>query len=212
MKYLDEQNKVQYVTLYHITTLGASKAYTTFEVPDTSKNIRFQIDTGASCDVLSWQDYISVTRDKQASLLAETKKILVMHNKTKVIRKGSAQSLLQRNGHTYKVHLFVIPGLATPLLSFKSSQQLGLVRIVDSDHLHMVTQQPIFPTATGNHKDTDQSSYDTSNDSILLDFKVVFEGLDCLPGHYSIRLDDNAASVVHALRRAPVALKVGSQS
>ncbi|XP_062519180.1 uncharacterized protein K02A2.6-like [Corticium candelabrum] len=59
----------------------------------------------------------------------------------------------------------------------------------------------------GNHEDTDQSSNDTSNDLILLEFKAVFDGLSCLPGHYSIRLDDNAVPVIYAPRRAPVALR-----
>ena len=149
-----------------------------------------------------------MTGDKQAGKFAETKTILIVHNKTKVIPRGSADILLQRNRHTYKVRLLVIPGSAAPLLSLKSSQQLGLVRTVDSDHLHMVTQQPVLPRTTGNHKDTNQSSNDTSNDPILLEFKVVFEGLGCLPGHYFIRLDGNTVvPVVHAHHTAPVALK-----
>ena len=51
-----------------------------------------------------------MTGDKQAGKLEEAKAVLVMHNKTKMIPRGSAEILLQKNGHTYKVRLLVIPG------------------------------------------------------------------------------------------------------
>ena len=57
IKYVDKQNEIQYVALNHITISGTSKAYATFEVPDKLQKIRFQIDTGASCNVLSWQAF-----------------------------------------------------------------------------------------------------------------------------------------------------------
>ena len=42
VKYVDKQNEVAYVALNHITTSRTSKAYATFEVPDTLKKSDFK--------------------------------------------------------------------------------------------------------------------------------------------------------------------------
>jgi hypothetical protein len=60
----------------------------------------------------------------------------------------------------------------TPLLSLKSSQQLELIQIVDSDPIHTIKDQPV--------------NRFTVTDPILQEYLDVFEDLGCLAGDYKI--------------------------
>ena len=103
-----------------------------------------------------------------------------MHNKTQVSPKGSTWITLQRNGHTYRVNTLVVPGIATPLLSLKTSQQLGLVKIVDGDHLHTVVQQSMVPNTASRQPSSTETDGKMNNDPILEEYSDVFRGLGCL--------------------------------
>ena len=65
--------------------------------------------------------------------MTPTNAILVMHNKAQVRPKKSAWLIIEKNGHAYKANFTVVPEKVTPLLSLKSSQQMGLVKIMDCD-------------------------------------------------------------------------------
>ena len=100
---------------------------------------------------------------------------------------------MQRNGHTFRVHCHIVNENVTPLLSLKSSQQLGLIKIVDSHTVIIVTGQT--------------SSSNVLNDPVLRQCKDVFQGLGCLEGEYTIKLKPDAKPVVQPPRKAPVALR-----
>ena len=72
VKFGDEQKDIEYVELNHITPATQNKAFTTFKVLHTKEEIQFQIDTGASCNVLSFQDYVRATGDLHGEELSET--------------------------------------------------------------------------------------------------------------------------------------------
>ena len=163
--------------LNHITPATQNKAFDTFKVLHTKEEIQFQIETGASCNVLSFQDYVRATGDLHGEELSQTRTVLVMHNKTQVSPKGSTWITLQRNGHTYRVNTLVVPGIATPLLSLKTSQQLGLVKIVDGDHLHTVVQQSMVPNTASMQPSSTETDGKMNNDPILEEYSDVFRGL-----------------------------------
>ena len=89
---------------------------------------------------------------------------------------------MQQNGHMFRVHCHIVNGNVTPLLSLKSSQQLGLITIVDSDTVNVVTEQTL--------------SSNVLNDPVLRQYKDVFQGLGCLEGEYTIKLKPDAKPVV----------------
>ena len=67
VKYVEEQEEVEYVRLNVIDKAStARKAFTTFRAIGTNKDIKFQIDTGASCSVLSFKDYVRASGDRKA--------------------------------------------------------------------------------------------------------------------------------------------------
>lgn len=53
---------------------------------------------------MSMDDYVQVTGDKELKQLISTNVILVMHNKTQVLPKGSAWLLIERKGHVYNTN------------------------------------------------------------------------------------------------------------
>ncbi|KAL7883911.1 hypothetical protein SRHO_G00015690 [Serrasalmus rhombeus] len=56
---------------------------------------------------------------------------------------------------------------------------------------------------TADKKNTDNGDQDT----LMTEFKDVFEGLGCLPGEHKIHVDETVAPVVHACRKVPFALR-----
>ena len=48
----------------------------------------FEIDTGASCNILPFSDYIRATGDRQGIHISSTKATLTMHNNSKAVPMG----------------------------------------------------------------------------------------------------------------------------
>lgn len=48
---------------------------------------------------------------------------------------------------------------------------------------------------------------DTNNDTLLNEFRDIFEGMGCLPGEHKIHIDHQMAPVTHACRKVPFALR-----
>ena len=67
VKYVEEQEEVEYVRLNVIDIAStACKAFATFRAIGANEDVKFQIDTGASCNVLSFKDYARTTGDRKA--------------------------------------------------------------------------------------------------------------------------------------------------
>ena len=89
-----------------------------------------------------------------------------------------------------------------PLLSLVTSEQLGLVKIIDSD----------VATSADTSRDVRQVDVAPNNkpmekEEILYEYRNVFDGFDCLPGEYNVELDQNHTPVVRAPRRLPIAIR-----
>ena len=128
-----------------------------------------------------------------------TNVILVMQNKAQVRPKGSAWLIIERNGHAYKANFPVVLGKVTPLLSLKSSQQMGLVKIMDCD---TVTSQ----SSSTLKKQNDRLTV-VRTDEILRRYSDVLENLGCLRGEYSIELHKEATPSVNPPRKTPAPLR-----
>ena len=180
--------------------MDTTKAEVTFRI-NGKKDLAFQIDTGAACNVISAKDYVLATADRKFKEVAPTNVILVMHNKAQLRSKGSAWLIIERNGHAYKANFIVVPGTVTPLLSLKSSQQIGLVKIMDCD------------TVTSQSSSTPKGQNDwltvVRTDEILRRCIDVFENLGCLRGEYSIELHKEATPLVNPPRKMPAPLREG---
>ena len=108
---------------------------------------------------------------------------------------------MERNGHGYKVQFLIVDNCEVPLLSLVTSEQLGLVKIIDID----------LAASTDAPRDVRQVNVIPNNkpmakEKILREYRDVFDCLGCLPGEYNIEVDRNHTPIVHAPRRLPIAI------
>ena len=167
-----------------------------------TKDVSFQIDTGATCNVMPFSMYKHVTRDFEGRQLESTKSVLMMHNKSRVFPRGTVSLQLDRNGHGYKVKFLIVDNCEVPLLGLVTSEQLSLVKIIDCD----------ATTSTDTPCEVRQVNVTPNNkpmgkEKILHEYRDVFEGLGCLPGEYNITVDQSYTPVVHRPRRLPIAIR-----
>ena len=69
-------------------------------------DVVFEVDTGASCNVLPFLDYVMVTGDLLGRQMQATRAHLTMHNDTREAPIGKVILLAERNGHRLKVHFY----------------------------------------------------------------------------------------------------------
>ena len=126
----------------------------------------------------------------------------MMHNKSRVFPRGTVSLQLDRNGHGYRVKFLIVDNCEVPLLSLVTSEQLSLVKIMDSD----------ATTGTDTPREVRQVNVTPNNkpmekEEVLHEYRDVFEGLGCLPGEYNITADQSYTPVVHAPRRLPITIR-----
>ena len=93
-------------------------------------------------------------------------------------------------GQTFRVKFYIVDVKASPVLSAETCKELNLVKRV-----HEISQQNI-------NKQFSNKLIDIKND-----YPELCEGLGCLPGKYSIKLQQGANPVIHPPRKVPIALK-----
>ena len=117
---------------------------------------------------------------------------LVMHDHSRRKELGFARLRVEHNGS--KHNFVIVDQKVTPLLGLKSSQSMGLVKIMVSG----------VDTTDNNINAVPEN---VSSDSVLSPFADVFQGVGCLPGEYNIQLDKEGHPMVHPPRRVPVPKK-----
>ena len=166
-----------------------------------SASVTFQIDPGSSANILPLQDYIRTTKDYSKANIVPKDITLVMHDRSKRKALGFARLKVAHKGSKHELNFVIVDQDVTPLLGLKSSQGMGLVKImvpgVDTS-VNNVVAAPKKESAV---------SENVTKDPLLILFADVFQGIGCLPGEYSIELSKDVQPVVHPPRRVPVPKK-----
>ena len=156
-----------------------------------SASVTFQIDTGSSANILPLQDYIRATKDFSKTNIVPKEITLVMHDHSKRKALGSARLKVEHKGNKHELNFVIVDQEVTPLLGLKSSQGMGLVKImvpgVDTPVNNVVAAPKIESAVSEN----------VTNDPVLSPFADVFQGIGCLPGEYNIQLNKDVQPVVH---------------
>ena len=118
---------------------------------------------------------------KRNPVLQPTSTKLKFYDGSLVTALGEYKAHCVYGGKPYNLDFKVIHDDQRPLLSGKTFQALGMIKI---DTVN--TTQPM---------------------DMIDQYKDVFEGLGCLEGDYHIELDSSVSPVQHVPRRVPVALK-----
>lgn len=171
-----------------LRTSESNKALVTFML--SGRAVKFQIDTGSTCNVLPFHLYAQITGDRNGRKL-KPGHTLVQHNLQEEKAKGKAMLNIEREGKEATLLFQIVEGPVQPLLSLAASERLGLVRIMASDTIHQVVH----------------ANLQVEDDPILKEYQDVFTGLGRLPEKHHISVDKTVRPVVHAPRKVPVAIR-----
>ncbi|XP_056109383.1 uncharacterized protein K02A2.6-like [Rhinichthys klamathensis goyatoka] len=142
------------------------------------KKVKFKLDTGAECNVLSLKTYNSLGITEKLS--KSTCKLLTYsgHQMSPV---GQNQLTCEYKGQKHIIQFQIVERDAPAILGRSTCQSLGLIQ-----RIHEVSVE---------------------NDDIMKNYEDLFSGLGCMPGYHHIQIDSSVKPVVHAPRKVPVALK-----
>ena len=153
--------------------------------------LKCQIDTGASCNIMSRKELHRLTNGKDP-LLKPTKTKLKQYDGATISPLGTCQ-ISCKVGESREILEFLIVDMdkraTATLLSASASVKLRIITV------NMVNKVVEIPDKT------------LTKEYIMEQYSDVFEGLGCLPGSYSIELDKTVHPVQYQPRKVPVAQK-----
>ena len=165
---------------------------------NNSTDMAFQLDCGATCNLLSLKEFSSIMENPKDLYLKKTSATLKMYNGTTMSPMGKSTLTCAKGEISKDVDFFIIDQDVRPLLGAETCQELNLIKVMVDDILD--------PETVNSVNDKPQTSVLTK-DRILKDYSDVFEGLGCMDGLYHMEVDDNVKPVIHPPRKVPVALR-----
>ena len=163
---------------------------------DEAQGIICQLDTGATCNVISLDDYCKITGEKNPKLQKSDVRLNLYDGSwMKPLGYTTVYTTLQ--GKRYKLGFQVVTTRIAqkPLLSANTCQKLNLLT-VNTDR-----------ASESVHSTTVDVNGGLTKDTIIADYADVFRGLGQFPGEHHIEIDKSAKPVQHQPRRVPVPLK-----
>ena len=168
---------------------------------NVNANIKFQLDCGATCNLLPLKDYARVMGDPDDLYIEKSKAKLTMYIGAVMYPVGKCKLKCTRDGSSHVLEFQVVDGDVRPLLSAESCQRLNFLKVLVKDPLHHVD------TVTQDSQYTPSTSKTVIDDDILIEYADVFEGFGCLTDPYHIGIDPAAQPVIHQPRKVPVTLR-----
>ncbi len=167
------------------------------------KDTTFQIDTGATCNVLKKSE---LTGTKYERRIKPTAQVLRMYNNSAINPMGKCKIQLQdpTTKKKYKVHFTIIKDEDAKhnLLGCSTVQSLGLIYAKSTEkstqHVERVSQVT---------KDNAPSQVGVTLHDIKTSYKDVFEGLGLLGPELHLEIDERAKPVQLPPRKVPESLK-----
>ena len=168
---------------------------------DSGNYIRFQIDSGAQCNVLPLKMYKRATKDVQMNDVTKCQSTILAFGGSRLTVVGEVRVRVWRGD--YKCILIcklVDSDKIRPILGRKACVGMKLIKYMDNDALHK-------PATRGAQVYAVEGAL-ISKAAITEKYATVFgDGIGELEGEYRIRLDDTVDPIQHAPRRVPVALR-----
>ena len=135
------------------------------------------MDTGSECDLLPLKVYKSITGDDTVKMLRKYNKSIVSYTGERKQIAGKISLPVRHKDRKNILTFNAINGDYQPILSLNKSIALGIVTLADREVLSLT----ISP----------------QSNTILGEYKDVFEGLGELPGEYKIITDERVKPKVH---------------
>ncbi|CAH1244320.1 Hypp7262 [Branchiostoma lanceolatum] len=169
-----------------------ANSYATMKVE--GKSVRFQLDLGATCNVMPRK----VLKKHNISYQVDTNhKTLTMYNDTSI--KSDGKTMLKminpRTKKKYFEKFVVIDGGGTPLLGSRSIQHGHRDGALQQNTSGSVQQKQVG------------QAYNARGPDRGIQSQGVFTGLGCLPGECHLEVDESIKPRIHPPRRVPVSIK-----
>ena len=159
--------------------------------------VPFQLDTGATVNILPEASLEEVYGEDSLSLLDNADVTLVMYNRTeeKPIGKKRVQVVNPRNRRKYREEFVVVKGKGKPLLGLGASEQMQLISVVRQNIMTIQSEEP------------SQSKPPLTTETILKEHADVFRGEEKLEGDLHREIDPHVPPVQLPTRKVPIAIK-----
>ena len=110
---------------------SANAIYANMMIHD--KTVSFQLDSGATTNCMSLDEYVRITDDKKKKNLTKTEKKLTMYNGSEVRPLGEIilDVTNPKNDNTYKVRFYILEGKFRPLLGFRAVRHMNLLNLLN---------------------------------------------------------------------------------
>ena len=176
----DESNELFIGMINLVNSIQNDEWIETISINNT--DIRFQLDTGAKCNVISRSTFektqLEIPMCKPDAPLRSYSGHII--NTVGVINLPCVYKENQ-----YNIRFNVVEMETQPVIGAQTCTELGLIKRINS--------------ITGESK--------ILSDNIEKEYADLFKGLGCLPGTHCIRVNEEVSPVVHAPRKIPIALK-----
>lgn len=143
------------------------------------KHVKFKLDTGAQANVIP---YSLLRRIGKKNILRPTNVKLSTYTGDIIPVKGKCNWTVKYKKKTHVLEFIVVKSDAKPILGINACEQMGLI-------------QRVMELSKSDKMD------------IFTEYADVFEGIGCLEGEHTIRIDENVIPRVHPPRKIPVTLR-----
>ena len=149
--------------------------------------VQCQLDTGATCNVMSFDKLCEIKQSGKPAMQPTTSK-LRLYEGSLVQALGECDLQCKYKVNQHLLNFKIISGSQQPLLSAETCTGMGLITVQVVNSINM--------------------SQATMPQDIFTKYKDVFEGLGCLPGEYHLEVDPSCRPVKHTPRRVAIPLKL----
>ena len=162
--------------------------------------LKFQIDTGAQCNVIPVHLYKAVTKDFHLKEVTTSDSFIISYGGQRIPVLGCTRIPVKRRHFVCKLDCKLIdaPDMR-PILGHKACIGMQLVAIKDSDMIH--------PPQAGLTVHCTRSVHLTQEEVIERYPDVFDENVGLLEGCYHIKINNSIVPTQHAPRRIPVAIR-----
>ena len=150
---------------------------------------KFQLDCGATVNVIPVPEYIKLFDDKELRNLEESKTSLVMYDKSKVIPVGKKiQTVINPvNNRSYQIEFQIVKHGCRSVLGARAIQMLNLISL-NTENISAVEK-------------------DLTSEDLLKKYQSIFQGEGTLPEELKLTVDKEVTPVQLPPRKPPVALR-----
>jgi len=169
---------------------------------ESGNYLRFQVDTGAQCNVVPMALYKKATMDTRLENISAMESNITAYGGTTLPVVGTVTLLVTRGSKRYKLHCKLVNCKnIRPLLGRKACLKMDIISYLDNDELHRPNtgNSPVY---------TIEVSSAVSKEELIKKYPTVFgPGIGMLPGEYHIRINEQCHPTQQAPRRIPVAIR-----